>query len=67
MSAPMPGTILDILVTEGQVINKGDIVFILEAMKMENEIAAAADGTVAKIYTSKSATVSAGDPLLTIV
>lgn len=67
MSAPMPGTILDILVTEGQVINKGDIVFILEAMKIENEIAAAADGTVAKIYTSKSATVSAGDPLLTIV
>lgn len=67
MSAPMPGTILDILVTEGQTVKKGEIILILEAMKMENEIAAAADGTVAKIYTSKSATVSAGDPLLTIV
>jgi len=66
MAAPMPGTILDILVTEGQRVNKGDTVIILEAMKMENEIAAAADGVVSKIYTSKSATVNAGDPLLTI-
>jgi biotin carboxyl carrier protein len=66
MTAPMPGTILDILVTEGQRVSKGDTVIILEAMKMENEIAAAADGVVSKIYTSKSATVNAGDPLLTI-
>ncbi|HOH70290.1 MAG TPA: biotin/lipoyl-binding protein [Sedimentibacter sp.] len=66
MSAPMPGTILDILVTEGQAIKKGDIVLILEAMKMENEIASPADGTVKRIHTSKSETVSAGDPLLTI-
>jgi biotin carboxyl carrier protein len=66
MTAPMPGTILDILVSEGQKVNKGDIVLILEAMKMENEIAAIADGVVSKIYTSKSTNVSAGDPLLTI-
>lgn len=66
MSAPMPGTILDILVTEGQNVKKGEIILILEAMKMENEIAASADGVVSKIYTSKSATVSAGDPLLSI-
>jgi len=66
MTAPMPGTILDILVTEGQRVSKGDTVIILEAMKMENEIAAAADGVVSKIYTSKSATVNTGDPLLTI-
>lgn len=66
MTAPMPGTILDILVTEGQRVSKGDTVIILEAMKMENEIAAAADGVVSKIYTSKSATVNAGDPLMTI-
>ena len=66
MSAPMPGTILDILVTEGQTVKKGEIILILEAMKMENEIAAAVDGVVSKIYTSKSSTVSAGDPMLTI-
>ena len=67
MTAPMPGTILDILVKEGQTVKKGEIVIILEAMKMENEIAAAADGVVTRIYTSKSATVNAGDPMLTIV
>lgn len=66
MSAPMPGTILDILVSEGQTVKKGEIILILEAMKMENEIAAASDGVVSKIYTSKSSTVNAGDPLLTI-
>ncbi len=66
MSAPMPGTILDILVTEGQTVKKGEIILILEAMKMENEIAAAADGVISKIYTSKGATVSAGDSKLTI-
>ena len=66
MSAPMPGTILDILVTEGQTVKKGEIILILEAMKMENEIAAAADGVISKIYTSKGATVSAGDSMLTI-
>ena len=66
MTAPMPGTILDVLVSEGQTVKKGEIVIILEAMKMENEIAAAADGVVTKIYTSKSATVNAGDPMLTI-
>lgn len=66
MTAPMPGTILDILVTEGQRVNKGETVIILEAMKMENEIAAIADGVVSKIYTSKSATVNAGDLLLSI-
>ena len=66
MSAPMPGTILDIMVKEGQTVKKGEIILILEAMKMENEIAASADGVVSKIYTSKSSTVNAGDPLLTI-
>ncbi len=66
MSAPMPGTILDILVIEGQTVKKGEIILILEAMKMENEIAAAKDGVVSKIYTSKSSIVSAGDPMLTI-
>jgi biotin carboxyl carrier protein len=66
MTAPMPGTVLDIRVTEGQTIKAGDIVLILEAMKMENEIVSPKDGVVNKIHTSKSTTVSTGDPLVTI-
>ncbi len=66
MSAPMPGTILDIKVTEGQAVQAGDILIILEAMKMENEIVAPAAGTVTKIHTSKGSAVSTGDALVTI-
>ncbi|WP_312832118.1 biotin/lipoyl-containing protein [Sedimentibacter saalensis] len=66
LTAPMPGTILDIKVTEGQPVKAGDIVLILEAMKMENEIVSPKDGVVNKIHTSKSTTVSTGDPLVTI-
>jgi biotin carboxyl carrier protein len=46
IKAPMPGTILDIRIAEGQSIKKGDVMFILEAMKMENEIMAGEDGVV---------------------
>ncbi len=66
MSAPMPGTILDIKVTEGQAVKAGDILVILEAMKMENEIVAPSDGKIVKIHTSKGAAVSTGDALVTI-
>ncbi|KAF5045468.1 Biotin-requiring enzyme [anaerobic digester metagenome] len=66
LTAPMPGTILDIKVTEGQTVKAGDIVLILEAMKMENEIVSPKDGVVNKIHASKSSTVSTGDPLVTI-
>ena len=66
MEAPMPGTILEIKVSEGQTVKAGEIVVILEAMKMENELAAPVDGTVAKIYTSKGESVNAGDSILTI-
>ena len=66
VSAPMPGTILDVLVKEGQSVNKGDVLVILEAMKMENEIMAADAGVVKAIYTSKGAAVNTGDPLLEI-
>ncbi|HBQ43481.1 MAG TPA: acetyl-CoA carboxylase biotin carboxyl carrier protein subunit [Lactobacillus acetotolerans] len=66
ISAPMPGTILDVRVTEGQSIKAGDILFILEAMKMENEIVSPKNGTINKIYTSKSTNVNTGDPLVTI-
>jgi len=66
MTAPMPGTILDIKVSEGQAVKAGDIIVILEAMKMENEIVAPSNGTIVKIYTSKGTIVSTGDSLVTI-
>lgn len=66
ISAPMPGTILDIKVKEGQSVKAGDILVILEAMKMENEIVSPKDGVINGIHTSKSSTVSSGDPLITI-
>jgi biotin carboxyl carrier protein len=66
ISAPMPGTILDVKVSEGQSVKAGDILLILEAMKMENEIVSPKDGTVNRIHTSKTATVSTGDALVTI-
>lgn len=66
MSAPMPGTILDVKVSEGQSVKTGDILIILEAMKMENEIVAPSDGKVIKVHTSKGAAVSTGDALITL-
>ena len=66
VSAPMPGTILDIKVTEGQTVKAGDILLILEAMKMENEIVAPVDGKVVKISASKGAAVNTGDALITL-
>lgn len=64
IDAPMPGTILDIKVNEGDSVKAGQVLLILEAMKMENEIVAPQDGTVSAINTSKGASVSAGDPLV---
>ncbi|MDI6605230.1 MAG: biotin/lipoyl-binding protein [Thermoanaerobacteraceae bacterium] len=64
--APMPGTILDIKVKEGQSVKKGDVLLILEAMKMENEIAASFDGIIASINVSKGTSVNTGDALVTI-
>lgn len=66
VSAPMPGTILDIKVTEGQSVKAGDILLILEAMKMENEIVAPVDGKIVKINTTKGSAVNTGDALITL-
>ena len=59
----MPGTILDVKVSVGAKVKKGDVLMILEAMKMENEIIAAEDGAVAQVLVSKGAVVSSGDVL----
>ena len=66
VNAPMPGKILDIKIAEGQQVKKGDVLFILEAMKMENEIMAGGDGTVVSVNTSKGTTVNTGDVLAVI-
>ena len=66
VNAPMPGTILDVKVAVGQAVKEGELVCILEAMKMENEIYAPCAGTVAQVLTSKGASVDTGTPLVTI-
>ncbi len=62
----MPGTVLEFKVKEGDAVKAGDVLLILEAMKMENEIPAPADGKVVSIAVGKGASVNAGDPLLTV-
>ena len=62
----MPGNILGVNVTVGQAVKKGDVMFILEAMKMENEIVAPEDGTVKQILAQKGATVDTDEVLAVI-
>lgn len=59
----MPGTILSVNVSEGKTVAEGDVLFILEAMKMENEIVAPAGGTVNKIVTAKGSSVATDEVL----
>jgi len=66
ISAPMPGTILDIKVAVGDSVNSGDVLLILEAMKMENEIMSPVSGKIVSINTSKGASVNSGDVLIVI-
>ncbi|MEE1277917.1 MAG: biotin/lipoyl-containing protein, partial [Acutalibacteraceae bacterium] len=61
--APMPGTILSVNVANGAAVKKGDVLLVLEAMKMENEIMAPCDGTVSSVPATKGATVNTGDVL----
>lgn len=66
VDAPMPGVVLDIKVKEGDSVKAGDVVVILEAMKMENEIVSPVDGIVASIPVSKGNNVGAGDLLISL-
>ncbi len=66
VNAPMPGTILAVNVKPGQAVKRGDVLVILEAMKMENEIMAPVDGTVGAVNVTKGQSVQSGAVLLTI-
>ena len=66
VTSPMPGTILDVKVSAGQAVKEGDLLMILEAMKMENEIFAPCAGTVSSVAVAKGAAVNPGDTLCVI-
>ncbi len=66
VSAPMPGKILGVKTEVGKAVKKGDVLMVLEAMKMENEIVAPEDGTVASVEATVGAQVESGDILVTL-
>ena len=66
VASPMPGTILKVNVAAGQTVKEGDLLIILEAMKMENEILAPKGGTVSQVIVEKGASVNTGDVLVVI-
>ena len=66
VNSPMPGKILAVKVAEGAAVKRGEVVVILEAMKMENEIVAPQDGTVASVNVTVGSSVEAGDVLVTL-
>lgn len=66
VSSPMPGNILAVNVAAGQAVKKGEVLMVLEAMKMENEIMAPCDGTIGAVNVTKGAAVETGTLLCTI-
>ena len=66
IKSPMPGNVLKILVSQGQQVKEGDVLLILEAMKMENEVVSTKAGTVAQIVVNQGAVVETGSPLAVI-
>ena len=66
LNSPMPGTILSIKAVVGQQVKKGEVLLVLEAMKMENEITAPRDATIVQVVTTAGASVNTGDTLLVL-
>lgn len=67
VNSPLPGSIINIKVSTGQIVTKGTVLMIIEAMKMENEITAPHDGKIGQILVGKGAQVSTGMPLLELL
>ena len=66
VKAPMPGTILKVNVAPGQAVKRGDVLCVLEAMKMENDISAPQDGTIASVNVQKGASVQTDEVIVTM-
>ena len=66
INSPMPGKILNVKAKAGDSVKKGDVIILLEAMKMENEIVASQDGVLASVNVAVGDTVEAGDVLATL-
>jgi len=66
VKAPMPGSVLEVKVSVGDEVSEGDVLLVLEAMKMENELTAAQAGTVSEVLVKKGDTVNSGDPLVVL-
>ena len=64
MNAPLPGTITEVKVKVGQAVKKGEVLVVMEAMKMANDIMAESDGTVKNILVQQGASVNVGDALV---
>ncbi len=66
LKAPMPGSVLEIKVSAGDSVKDGDVLLVLEAMKMENELTASQPGTVSEVLVKKGDSVNSGDPLVVL-
>ena len=66
VNAPMPGTVLKMLIKQGDKVTNGQVLLVLEAMKMENEIFAPCDGTVTSVAVKEGSSVNSGDAMVTI-
>ena len=66
VQSPMPGTIIQVCAVEGEMVKQHQVILVLEAMKMENEITAPRDGKIVRLYVAKGAAVQGGAPLFEI-
>ncbi|MCI9273074.1 MAG: biotin/lipoyl-binding protein [Clostridiales bacterium] len=66
IKSPMPGTIVNVVVAPGQTVKKGDVLMVLEAMKMENEIVSPRDAVIASVSVNKGDSVDSGTPLVSL-